>query len=171
MSCKIFKTELFSNLRYSNYKTSEDYELLTRTFLRVKKYVSVDQSFCYYVQTVSSISRDPFNKVHLDVIKARETAIKTYQKQNDEYEKICYVIAFKLIIWCFVLYNNILDSNNSANLEYQKFLVEKVKQYKKLALKSCNTLSQKIVCNLQYNLFVLSPKLYFKLKRTANFIK
>lgn len=66
--CKLFKTDLFSEIRFPTGKLYEDVETIYRVFCKSKYLVYSSEVLYYYFQRQSSIVRDKFSLRKLDYV-------------------------------------------------------------------------------------------------------
>lgn len=78
---KLYKTEVFKDIRYKRYVTGEDVELLCRVIDKCNKVVCIEYAGYHYVHREDSASRKPFGPANIDVLRAADDIIE-YMEQN-----------------------------------------------------------------------------------------
>lgn len=79
---KIYKKELFDNLKFPVGKIHEDQFLIPKITLKCKNIVCTNQKYYYYYQSDNSIMRSAFNKNRLDALLSFEETRKIYLENN-----------------------------------------------------------------------------------------
>ncbi len=89
---KLFKKELFENLRFTEGMINEDAVLLHELYYNCKKGVLTNQKlYNYCVFDNNSVSRQKYSYKHLDNLKAYELRIKFFKDKNE----MLYINALK----------------------------------------------------------------------------
>lgn len=100
--CKLFRATVIQNIKFPNLTYSEDAVFLCQAFLKCEKLVILSSCLYYYVQSVGSICRRPFNVHYVDTIKAgvfMYDLVKSKSPQNAHYMaqyttewiRVCYL--------------------------------------------------------------------------------
>lgn len=155
---KIYKKEIFDELRYKVGIYHEDEEIIVKLLSTCKKICKINNPLYFYMKREGSITNSKFNKKHLDIIKIMDERIKILKRLNCNKHLISLtIVRFSNI--CNELYAKMLVSN--AHLENEKenliILRKKLITY---VLKSNAPLLKKLKA-LQYYLF---PKITYRLK-------
>lgn len=154
--CKIYRKDLIKDIYFGNLSYSEDAYFIIQAFMRCKKLVVISSELYYYVQTVGSACRRPYNAKFEDTVKAGEYM---YELTLKCYPHLAYYIARYTATWCRFNYLGIINQNNIST-EKSDYYLSKFKQY---------YLQSKIVFPhniklLLLSLFYFSPWLYQRLK-------
>ena len=155
---KIYKKELFANLRYKKGRNHED-EIISLDILKKASVISYNiKPLYYYVKRNNSITYQ-FNMKMFDSLDAYELRKKYFQKKRydnlydlNEYYKFC-ILTNALIMY------NISNSNELSTYEYKK-LIDACIALSKSLIKS-SYISLNIKCKLM--LFLVSKKMYFSI--------
>lgn len=124
---KLYKTDLFSNIRYPIGKVNEDSFTIHRVLDKCDRISSVSDSLYFYFQRQGSITKTTFKLSKLDVVDSHfERA--SYYLNSDKFDKKDIPISKTLIMAlrsyhsvCFGVESNDLDSEfKTKNKEIQK---------------------------------------------------
>lgn len=163
---KLYKIEIFKNLRYPVGKLSEDAHLILEILLQTEKIVISTAPKYHYVHRENSITTAPYGKKDLSVIEAYVKNKKIIEKY---YPDLLEVAEFR----CFYAYFYVLDkmalTKNFKDKETRKRLIKEIRANKeKLKKNSYVGRNRKIAAMglmlhpIFYNMFV---KLEFKRKK------
>lgn len=159
---KIFKKSVIKNLKFKDYKTSEDFEFLVNVYLNTNIKVNIEDYLYYYVNRNGSICNQTFSEKTLDVIYAREEVFKLYKNLN--YTNLCEYISLKIINLIYFFYEDVKKIEKSKRKVIRDELKRKFRKYYKIAIKSNVrigglNLSKKhrILRYIQYTLFIFNP--------------
>ena len=153
---KLYKKELFQNIRYGKNKIHEDEFIVHRILDKAKKVLYTSYPFYYYLQRNTSIMGEKFNLKRLDVLEALEERILYFYEKgyDDLYEKA---------------YNHYL-----GDLLYHYSLLRKYCPEEKVSkelkgkfsevLKSRGDVKLPKIAKIKYDIFLLSPFLYSLVK-------
>lgn|SRR5690625_2728118 len=105
---KLYKATLIANLRYPNYKYSEDYWFNSKVFSKCEVKVTLKDALYYYVQHDESAVRKDFDlEERLDVIKAGIDVYNFVKKSHPVLEGYpAYYICNNIITFSMILINN-----------------------------------------------------------------
>lgn len=92
---KIFKRELFKNLRFTFGKVAEDLFIMYELFHKCARIVSVSENYYYYVQTPNSIMRREKTVSYLDIVEGYYRMLLFCQSNN--YSDLLQIISAKMI--------------------------------------------------------------------------
>ncbi len=164
---KIYKKELFNNLKFDVGKYYEDLRLINKLYLLCNKVAFIDDFCYYYIERNNSIMKDCDLKKSLDIIEAIESLINFYKvkgaydsfKEEIEFMMIDNIIidTFRRIICSYKKVGWILDdywkfiNNNFPNYRKNKYL--KTLSWKRRLVYFCNS----------HKLYIIT-KILFKLK-------
>lgn len=117
---KLYKKELFKNVRYPKGHVCEDVYVIGDIFENVKIAAFDSTSLYYYVHRNDSITTYSFNEKHLDWIRSYEHLSDTIRKSFPELNKIAKI----RLLWgrLFVLDRSILTDNKELNKRIQKYV-------------------------------------------------
>lgn len=79
---KLYKKELFENVRYKTGKINEDEFIIHRLFYKCNKVVCIDENLYYYLKRNDSIMGKDFNVKNLDQFEALEDRINYFSNIN-----------------------------------------------------------------------------------------
>lgn len=106
---KLYKKELFKNIRFELNRVNEDVDIIPLIFQNALNPICLrEYSYCYYINT-SSITRSVFNKKRFDMFKSVSHVYKEFDGTNKQ-KKIFYQNLFGFQI--FSVYLSILKSSN-----------------------------------------------------------
>lgn len=159
--CKIFKTELFHNIRFSNFSCSEDFVLLCQIILNVKKVAALNQPLYCYIRTADSMGMKAFSAKKLDVIKAREKIFEYYRSLNKL--ELASIIAIQILSRIIELYSEVDRVKGKQNSNYKKFLKSKFEEYYPTARIANDPLVKTAARFVKFNLFRMFPSLISKI--------
>lgn len=139
---KIYKSELFKEIRFPNGKIHEDEYTTYKLMFKCEKIVRVKGEYYYYRQVPESIMNSKYNKKRLDILDALEERSEyfkgidrqLYLKTIDQY---CYKI-----IQCYSLYKSNNDDNitllaiknRAKEFYYKEILRKKVSKKSKVRM-------------------------------------
>lgn len=117
---KLYKKELFKNVRYPKGHICEDVYVIGDIFENVKIAAFDTTPLYYYVHRDDSISICRFNEKHLDWIRSYEHLSDTISKSFPELNKIAKI----RLLWgrMFILDRSILTDNTDLNKSIQKYI-------------------------------------------------
>ena len=154
---KLYKKELFADIRYPVGKYHEDTFVIFQLFEKCSKIVAINDCLYYYIRRKNTISKSDFQVKHLDLIKAWKY---NYQFVCDRYPDLEPVIFSKYMMAYFQVLDKILTSDKRVierNKSYLKSVSKTLKKNKKSIVTSPYiTLKRKLL----YCLLLLSNQLY-----------
>ena len=96
---KIYKKELFKELRFSNGKLHEDEFIVHEVFSRMEKMICLEEAFYKYVQRNDSITKVSYSIRHLDAVEALFLRTRFFINANSEYNaKYTFALATGIFI-------------------------------------------------------------------------
>lgn len=154
---KLYKKELFKEIRYPDGKIHEDEATTFRIFYLTEKVALVDRYLYGYFTSDSSITRNAFSSKRLDWIWAMEQRIDFYkEKKEKELLRLTLKAYNDGVIDLYFKCRRFLENSTDK----QKILIQKVKGTFGL-LQECGGVP--LTTWIGYYLFVLFPVLYKKL--------
>ena len=157
---KLYKKELFNDLRYPDGKIHEDEYLAHYIVGRCKKIAYMDDVLYYYVVNNHSITHSNFSMKRLDAIDALEDRIKYINAIGDTLlTKLCYIDFLKRFQYYYygVKYNfpEKKDEINKLYAEYRKYYFD--------SLKYLN-----LYYRFRFGIFIVMPTLNYIIKKLAH---
>lgn len=157
---KLFKKELFDEIRFSNFKCSEDFEILCHIFQKSSKIVSLNAPLYYYIRNDNSIGLSSFSEKKIDVIKARESIYQYYLSIGAK--EWAYMIAVQILSQIIVLYSQLKVSDIDCK-KYEDYLLEKFKEYYPAALKEKHSFKKDMLRRIKFKTFLIFPGFFCKI--------
>ena len=150
---KLFRRELFNNIRFPVGKVHEDEFVIYKIFYKAQKIIYTDQQLLFYWQRPDSIMGAGFNLQHeLDNLQAHLERDEFFLSINEKdlYEKNCLRL--------FKIYRHILQKVRPADAQIldSKNFIDGYRQLKRRIRKINQPLKKKIKCEI----FFTSPKIY-----------
>ena len=151
---KLYKMEIFKNLRFPKGKINEDEFVNYKIFYNLDKVAITNEKLYYYRYAPDSIMNRKFNEKRLDLIDALEERIKFYKERK---EKELYKLTLKCYIEHLDEYYR-LCRRDIADKKYYKLILKKYRHnfFRLLMLKNIN-LKRKI----RYILFFFNPNISY----------
>ena len=145
---KLYKRELFNNLRFKYGKISEDNFIMHEVYHKCEQIVSVSENLYYYVQTPNSIIRREKTVSHLDAVEAYYNLLLFCQSNN--YADLLQEISAKMI------------AKYIEYMEKIKIIMPNEKhriwEIRKMVLYGFTKYGQKV--RLSHKLYIVSPALF-----------
>lgn len=157
---KLFKKELFNEIRFSNFKCSEDFEILCHILQKSSRIASIDTPLYYYIRNNDSIGLSSFSEKKLDVIKARESIYQYYFSNGEK--KWSYMIAVQILSQIITLYSQLKVSDKEYK-KHRNYLLKKFKEYYPAALREKHSLKKDVLRRIKFKLFLISPAFFCKI--------
>lgn len=157
---KIYKSEIFKELRFEKWRCSEDFELLARLVVKINKVVTIDEPLYVYVRETGSVGKEAFSEKKMDVIKAREEVIEYYEAIGET--KLTYMIAVQILSQIYIIYEQLIGVKTKEASRCRKELIECFKKYHSMARKEKHSLGKDIWRFFKFNAFKVSPLLAVK---------
>ena len=103
VSCcnKIYRRELFENIRFVKGKISEDIECLYRILDKVDKCVCVNESFYIYVKREGSISNSGFYEKQMDVLRTLQKITTDIEERYPDLKSAAYRFELQWLLSCW----------------------------------------------------------------------
>ena len=155
--CKIFKKETIKNIFFGNYSYSEDAYFIIQAFLNCKRLVVLSSNYYYYVQTIGSACRRPYNDKFIDTIIVGEYM---YALTQEHYPHLTYYFARYIATWCRFNYLGTKQQKNHSTQLLNEYM-SKYKYYYSLS-KIYIPYNMEMLLLL---IFRISPKAYEYLKK------
>lgn len=155
---KLYKKEIFDNIRFDDIKYSEDYLINVKAFYKCRKKITLSESYYYYVYNKDSITKSPFKPMRLELIETLNKAIDFY---NDHLPDLSNDAVFLTLSKMRSLYEIFMNSADSRKKEYEKIIIDEFKrQYSSIKGEIHRIALHRRTCIGTY-LFLLSPRLYY----------
>lgn len=159
---KLYKKELFDNVRYPVGKYAEDAFVIIKILMQCEKVVFTTQKKYYYIRRNSSITTNGFNKKSYDFLEAQ---IKNRDLIEKKYPNLMDVAQFRVCLSYF----SILDKMILANAKIDKSVVKDLRSNFKFILVNNNfAITRKIamiLLMLNVNLYKIVCKIFYKKER------
>lgn len=123
---KLYRTELFLNLRYPSGVQHEDQFLAHHVFARAKRVVSISDAFYYLQYRENSITNSEYNVRQLDYMDALYDRIQFYQKNG--FKKLYRGVEWKALKLLLQAYRKLgkLDIQDYHRLQQAENLYQKI---------------------------------------------
>lgn len=123
---KLYRTDLFLNLRYPDGVQHEDQFLAHRIFARAKRVVSISDAFYYLQYRENSITNSEYNIRQLDYMDALYDRIQFYQEKG--FKKLYSGVEWKALKLLLQAYRNLgkLDRQDYYRLRQAENLYRKI---------------------------------------------
>lgn len=151
---KLYKRELFENLRYKEGKIHEDEFIIHELLYRSNKVIHIHLSLYFYLQRQDSIMNSKFSVRRLDGLDAYRERITFFKYRNEKelFEKAIFRYSKEFFIYYYKLKYEV---NNS-----KKYLKKIKKDYtllfRYIMMSPYYTKKEKVIISM----FCISPKLY-----------
>ena len=155
---KLYKRNIFDNIRYSDFKYSEDYVVNVKAFSKCKKKVVIDG--CYYYQVIhgGNVTSKKFNERKLDIIKAGQEAIEFC---NEIYPDLSGYIIVYILINIRKLYIDLTNSKISFENKFKNILTTTYNDYYSQIKNNLFFLVKSKGVRITLYLFYKNPKVYY----------
>lgn len=152
---KLYKADLFEEIRFPSGKINEDQFVTPQLYLKSRTVAFTNQIYYYYYQSPNSITRSAFNIKKLDALIALKESKNLYKENNLEYlsKMIDETYSYALIKYYYMLskekeYDDITDKVwNEYKTNFKDFIFNKYINYK---------------YKIYLIIYRLNPKLFFK---------
>ena len=155
---KLYKRELFNNLRYAEGKIHEDEFIIHRLFARCNRVAIIDKPLYYYLKRGDSIIGIGFNIKRMDAVEALEDRLTLCKEINQPKlaRKALYVL-----LTTVAYYTELLDVATNISSDKKQELRNKFKKIYKTYLKEIlNSKDFSFPEKLLVSLYSISPALY-----------
>ena len=160
---KLYKKFIFEDIRYSNYKYSEDYIVNAKAFYKCNKKVTIDDCCYYYVRNQSSVSHQEFNEAKLDIIKAGKEVLKFYESR---YPQLCKFVIIYILNNIRKLYEDLIESNVSNKIKFKEILISEYRAFYPLIKKDLYKIVKFKKTYIALWIFNKSPQLYYLIEKS-----
>ena len=128
---KVFKRELFDDLRFMENTISEDIEVLPRLLLKCEKIIIVPYSFYHYIHRRNSITTTEISKQGFSVLNRTRFNVELIHKVCPHVEKAAYAFDFE---YEFSIMFQIYDAGFQNEYKYEikditKYIRQNFKNY------------------------------------------
>ncbi|MER1954324.1 MAG: glycosyltransferase [Desemzia incerta] len=117
---KLYKADLFEELRFKVGKNNEDVFILTDAILHIQRMVNTPKCYYHYLQRKESIMGTSFTEKKFDRLEAGEYLLQQCLLHSPQYENWARMEVCKI---CIFLYIDLMHSKNQINPEYKTKLV------------------------------------------------
>jgi len=162
---KLYKAELFTDVRYPKGKLCEDLDTTYRLFAKSKKIVLNSAKLYFYLQRNNSIIKSSFKPARMDALKFAEDQLVFIETRFPAIRKAACNRLFMEAIFIILTMQKAAIAEHSTS--WRK-CVDIIKKYQKTVL--CDTKSRTIY-RLYAALSLISPKLIYTVNRLKNYIK
>lgn len=148
---KLYKTELFSNIKYPVGKKCEDCYVTYRLFDKCDKIIYIPECFYHYFQREGSITKS--KKVNMDYVYGSVEQLKYIEKNHPEIIDTAKMnVAFSNnALFHYMIENNINDEKT------RKQLHRNANKYRKEVFKNKNINMKK---KIKFAIFIFTPNIY-----------
>lgn len=151
---KLYKKELFDEIRYPEGKLSEDAFVIIDILMRAKKIVFTSEQKYFYVHRKGSITTSGFKKKDLNVL---EAYLKNYKLIKENYPDIIDVAKMRYMWAHFYVLDKMMLSANGVDKEIENKIISGLKKNYKFIIKDPRfNKSRKIAMTL----LMINRKLY-----------
>lgn len=172
---KVFKRQLFDNIRIPQFYSSEDRAVLTEILYKCDNVLISDKILYNHTLSDNSICRSEFTLKRLEIIDACEYMSNFYIKKNENELNIysIYYLLYNLVI----IYYQVFLSNISSREEILILIEEKFNMYYKNIEKSTSikiSLNKKLLIflfNINHSFFVFIYNIYLEILQKKQVIK
>jgi len=169
---KLYKSELFKNIRFLDGYVFEDFAILPNILNECKKFIIISGAFYNYTSNPDSISG---GKANLNLIKSRlETplyVLKSIEKINKNFIRYAYSYICDSSIRGYCTLKATNKIGNKTKKEYRKKLIAQYEKYFKIYKKDVFFKKQKLRARIKRYIFPITPYLICLLIDCKNFIK
>ena len=155
---KLYKRELFKELRYTEGKIHEDEYIIHRLYAKCNKVVLIDKPLYFYLKRENSIIGIGFNIKRMDIVEALEDRFKLCKEINQPElaRKALYVLLSTI-----AYYTELIDvATNIDRNKKQEFRNKFKKFFNNYLSEILNSSDFSITEKLLVSLYYISPALY-----------
>lgn len=165
---KLYRRTILKDIRYPDFKYSEDFWVNVRAFYKCKKKVTISGCYYYYFKNGNSACNRPFTKEKLDAINAGKDVFEFYKQ---EVEELCPYVALYISEHVVRLFRELKASTFTEKMLYKNMLIAEFKKYYPL-------ICGEVYNNIKYTkrhisllLFKIKPELYYILYKFFQKVK
>lgn len=119
---KLYKKELFSNVRFTENIFYEDLDIMYRLFEKCNRISYTDITSYIYIHHKKSILRNGFNEKHLKLIDISESIVDFYQDMSED----LYKASVRRYVYSNFFILNMLIDSDVKNKEYMRLLRQNI---------------------------------------------
>ncbi len=160
---KIYKRDLFKDIRFPLGKLHEDEFTTYKLFYKANKIAYTNRKLCYYRQTPNSIMNSNFNKNRLDVLEALEERLD-FINSNFNDSELKDLSLENYLNNCMNSYN-LYKNSHPEDKETLKAIQNRVK-IKLNLINNCSLIGKKR--NIRIRLFAINPSITEKIKKAVD---
>lgn len=118
---KLYKRELFSNVRFPQGMIHEDEAVIYQLLYKAKRIVRTDEILYFYYPNSNGIMKSGYTLKHLDILKALEMRMSFYAQHdlNSLYQKDSYKYLCKILIQYYQV-SRFIDDNKEVLKELKR---------------------------------------------------
>lgn len=117
---KLYRADLFEELRFKVGKNNEDVFILTDALLRIHKMVNTPKCYYHYLQRKESIMGTQFTEKKFDRLEAGEYLLQQCLLYSPQYQNWARIEVCKI---CIFLYIDLMHTKNQIDQGYKNQLV------------------------------------------------
>lgn len=159
---KLYKRELFEQIRYPKGRIHEDEATLYKVFYKAQKVARIDKVLYLYYQNTDSITKKTYSLKRLDILLALEERMQFFQENGLDklYAKDSYKYLCKILIQIYLVSN--MESPDRT-------ILKELKKKYWIKLRDSGKFDWSIKRRTALLFFGVFPKLYVPLVRKDNY--
>ena len=162
---KLYKAELFTNIRYPKGKLCEDLDTTYRLFAKSKKIVLNSVKLYFYLQRDNSIINSSFKPARMDALKFAEDQLTFVEREFPAIKKSAHNRLFMEAVFIMLTMQKTAVGSHDVNWTR---CVNAIKKHRKIVL--CDTKSR-VLYRAYAILSFISPKLIYVINKTKSRMK
>ena len=151
---KLYKKDLFKDLRYTEGRIHEDEFIIHKLLYSSKKIAYINAVLYYYLQRVDSITQSKFNLKKIDIVYALNERVEFFRKKN--LRQLQFKAQLKYIYSFFFNYYRVKFKLSNYNEELKKLKNDYNRNFIFVLLNPYFKFKEKIL----FTLFFINPKFY-----------
>lgn len=150
---KLYKAELFEELRFKVGKNNEDVFMLTDALVHIFKMVNTPKNYYYYLQRKGSIMGAQFTEKKFDRLEAGEYSLQQCLYYTPQYQNWARIEVCKV---CVFLYIDLMHSKNRENKDYKNKLILDFNKHFQVLKRSSELKQAKLIDKILIHSFSLN---------------